>query len=320
MNAHQNILQAGVNEHGMRIERFIQQKIPHLSKIIIAKWLRTGQIRLNGKRIKIGHNLNQNDQVRLPPQALNQAADSAPRLARAGESQIKQYQQILNDMVIYRHEDFIVLNKPNGLSVQGGSKVGIHLDQVMHYVDPELRLVHRLDRDTSGFLLIAKNARAARALTSCFKSKNFKKCYWAIVHGAPRQRQGVINLPISKATIGEQELMVVDHDTGLEASTSYRVLAQKSYNGQKLSWLELSPLTGRTHQLRVHCQSLGCPIVGDRKYGDRTRDKAVCEEKISLQLHAYSIDLGDLYTPRLEVITASPPERMNEIIESLNNP
>jgi 23S rRNA pseudouridine955/2504/2580 synthase len=176
----------------------------------------------------------------------------------------------LQAAVLYRDDGVIALNKPAGLAVQGGSGQRRHLDGMLDALrfgsGERPRLVHRLDRDTAGVLLLARTAHSARALTAAFRAKDTQKVYWALVAGEPPESRGVIDLPLAKQQQSRGEAVAPDETDGKPARTLFQVV--QSYRG-RASWLVLLPLTGRTHQLRVHCAAMGTPIVGDGKYGGR---------------------------------------------------
>ena len=189
--------------------------------------------------------------------------------------------QFIEDRIIFEDEDFCVFNKPSGLAVQGGSGIKRHVDGLFKYFKEGItyRLVHRLDRDTSGVLILAKTAETAQYFANLFKTRKIQKSYLALVHGRIKNQKGTIDAPLKKDMCDDIEKMIVSDD-GKEAITKYRELAK---NG-RLTLVQLQPLTGRTHQLRVHMQHLGYPIVGDYKYGAPKN-----KQKNRLHLHAYSV-------------------------------
>ena len=208
----------------------------------------------------------------------------------------------IQSLVIYKDENILALNKPSGLAVQGGTNTNRHVDGMLEALKFDAlekpKLVHRIDKNTSGLLLLARNRKFAELLTQAFKNHNLQKTYLALCYGKPKLNQGEINLSLSK--VGEK---IVPNPQGQKAITLYRVLDSV---GTKFSLLELSPLTGRTHQIRVHLSTIGCPIVGDDKYFDRQNIKFnIFDDK--LHLHAYKINLSDLYNKKM-VITAELPD------------
>ena len=251
-------------DEGLRLDRWFKRHYPDLPHSRLQKLLRTGQIRIDGSRSKTDNRLNAGQIIRIPPlEHRNQASKSSlppdPADVRA-----------VSDWIIHRDSQIIALNKPPGLAVQGGSKIHRHLDAMLDALKFGLnerpRLVHRLDKDTSGVLLLARTAKTAAHLAKAFQSKEARKLYWAIVAGTPRPASGRIDLPLAKTAGRHGERVVPDASKGKSAVTFYRIVDKA---GQKAAWLALEPRTGRTHQLRVHSNTLGTPILGDGKYGGK---------------------------------------------------
>ncbi|MBC6439799.1 MAG: RluA family pseudouridine synthase [Rhodospirillales bacterium] len=271
----------------MRLDRWFHGKFPHVGHGRLSKLLRTGQIRLDGKRCKAGDRLGAGQTVRLPPlpDADEQAAEP-----RRGWTPSERDLDDLAQCVIHSDDHVLVLDKPAGLAVQGGTATERHLDAMLDGlrfgVEERPRLVHRLDRDTSGVLLLARTAQAARALHKSFKGRDAEKTYWALVAGAPDPAGGCILLPLLKKGRAGGERVQVDMEEGQRAATRMRTL---DHAGGKAAWLELKPLTGRTHQLRAHCAAIGHPILGDGKYGGRQAffDRQAVARRV--HLHARSI-------------------------------
>ena len=212
-------------------------------------------------------------------------------------------------MVIFRDEQVIVLNKPAGLAVQGGPGIVRHVDGMLDALrdgsEHRPRLVHRIDRDTSGLLLLARTPGVAGHLAASFRGRDVRKTYWAVVVGRPSPAEGVIDLPLARLGAGPGSLTVAaerDEEDAAHALTEYAV---KDAAARKLSWLELSPLTGRTHQLRVHCEALGTPILGDPKYGGEAAHLDGFPDQ--LHLHARALDLPHPAGGRLSVAAELPP-------------
>ena len=274
----------------MRLDRWFHREFPHVGHGRLAKLLRTGQIRLDGKRCKVSDRIQPGEVIRLPP--MGEAEEqSAPR-PKAGWKPSESELDDLAARILHRDDHVLVLDKPAGLAVQGGTATEKHLDAMLDGLRFGMaerpRLVHRLDRDTSGVLLLARTARAARALGAAFKGRDAQKTYWALVVGCPMPREGEIRLALSKQGGAGRERVHVDEENGLSARTRYRVVEAAA---DQAAWLELQPLTGRTHQLRAHCAAIGHPILGDGKYGGREAFLEGAEIARRLHLHARAIRL-----------------------------
>ena len=279
-------------EAGLRLDRWFRHHFPALSHGPLEKLLRSGQIRLDGKRAKAGVRLVPGQAIRVPPLP-ECAPEHAPE--RAAPPPSAHDSAALRARVLYRDDWLIAIDKPAGLAVQGGSGQGRHLDAMSEALrfdaaEPP-RLVHRLDKDTSGVLLLARTARAARLLTATFREQAARKTYWAAVAGRPRKKSGLISLPLLKRPLppgapGRGERVSADGGEGREAVTRYAVLQT---SGKTAAWLGLRPLTGRTHQLRVHCAAMGHPILGDGKYGGKAAFLANRDLAHQLHLHAREI-------------------------------
>lgn len=249
---------------------------------MLEKLLRTGQVRVDGKRAKAAQRLESGQAIRVPPLNLAPASPVAARPKVTDKDAA-----LLRDAVLHIDDDVIVLNKPPGLAVQGGTNLDKHLDLMLDaltFDKPERpRLVHRLDKDTSGVLLLARTSAAAAKLAAAFRSRAARKLYWALVVGVPKIRQGRIDAALSKLPGRLGEKVGVDEDDGKRAVTYYRVVEAVH---RKASWLEMEPKTGRTHQLRAHCSLLGTPIIGDGKYGGV--EAFVTGQGVSRKMHLHS--------------------------------
>ncbi|HEX6959665.1 MAG TPA: RluA family pseudouridine synthase [Ferrovibrio sp.] len=293
------------DEADLRLDRWFRRHYPALQHGRLEKLLRTGQIRVDGRRAKSNQRLMPGQVVRIPPGLPEE--NSAPARPRAVSEDDARF---VRSLVIYRDADVIALNKPPGLAVQGGTRTTRHLDAMLdalRFESPERpRLVHRLDRDTSGVLLLARSARAAASLGEAFRHKSARKIYWALVVGVPRPAQGRIDLPLAKSA-GPAGERVAEDDEGKQAVTLYATVDRA---GNRAAWLALMPLTGRTHQLRVHCASgLGTPIVGDGKYGGA--QAILPNESIAARLHLHARRLVLPHPGRGTIdVTAPLPEHM----------
>lgn len=275
------------DEDGMRLDRWFQRHFPELSHGALQKLLRTGQVRIDGKRAEGKDRVEPGQAIRLPPGVSN-SPPPKPRAASPGPIISDRDAVEIQRMVIHRDDHVIVLNKPPGLAVQGGSGTEKHIDGMLDGLrfgfEQRPKLVHRLDKDTSGLLLIARTGQAAKRLAESFRDRETEKLYWAIVVGGPPKKEGAINLPLAKRPGAfDRELMQVDEENGQKALTHFRVLDSA---GRRAAMLALWPRTGRTHQLRVHCAAIGCPILGDRKYGGEEALLSAVADSRRLHLHA----------------------------------
>lgn len=300
------------DEADIRLDRWFRRHFPGLPQSAIQKFCRTGQIRVDGHRAEAATRLAPGQSVRVPPlpvappsnKAKAPAAEIDPATARD-----------LQRLVIYRDDQVIVLNKPHGLPVQGGPGITHHLDgllDALRFGAPDRpRLVHRLDRDTSGVLLLARTPGVAAKLAAAFRTRAVQKTYWAVVAGRPVPVEGRIDLPLKRITGGRGERTEAaerDDPDAARAITDYRTLDNAA---QKLAWLELQPLTGRTHQLRVHCVALQAPIVGDVKYARPDQNNAfsasIAGLAPELHLHARALSLPHPSGGTLTVEADLPP-------------
>lgn len=253
------------DENNMRVDRFLEARFPGLSFSHIQRIVRKGELRVNGKRADSKDRLNEGDSVRIPPLKL----DAPKATAHLSEAEAK-IRDELQKMVLFEDADVMVLNKPAGLAVQGGSGLTRHVDGMLEVLrdakGQRPRLVHRLDRETSGCLLIAKTRFAASTLTGSFRHRSARKIYWALVAGVPKPKQGRISTYLAKEENEEDSIMrVAAHgDEGAAHAVTYYAVVEAS--AQKLAWVSLKPVTGRTHQLRAHMAHIDHAIVGDPKY------------------------------------------------------
>ncbi|MCI0734713.1 MAG: RluA family pseudouridine synthase [Beijerinckiaceae bacterium] len=266
------------DEEGMRLDRWFRRRMPTLPLSHLNKIVRTGEVRVDGSRVKTATRLAKGQSVRVPP--LNLSAPAAP-----GKMVSPADLHVLKSIILYEDRDLLVFNKPFGLAVQGGSGTARHIDGMLAAMPNERGdrpvLVHRLDRDTSGVLLAARTRRVAAELGELFRSHQARKIYWALVEGVPRPAQGRISLYLAKGTgMGEEaratrrgeprenleKMRVAAHgDEDARHSVTYYAIVDKV--PPRLAWLSLKPVTGRTHQLRAHAEAIGHPVIGDPKYG-----------------------------------------------------
>ncbi len=294
------------DETGVRLDRWFKRHYPGLTHGRLEKLLRTGQVRLDGKRAKAGDRLEAGQTLRLPPQVAHGAPEEKPKAVapQADDGDLQKY-------VLYMDSSVIVLNKPPGLATQGGSGLKRHIDGMLDSLAFEKtqrpRLVHRLDRDTSGVLVVARTVPAAASLAKSLAQRDASKVYWALTRGVPAKKRGTVKAALAKegghGPHGRDERMaVVERDAGKYAITDYAVLGQA---GEEFAWVAAKPVTGRTHQIRVHLASLGTPIVGDFKYGGaEARPKGEIADK--LHLHARAIDIARPDGGRLHVVAPLP--------------
>lgn len=294
------------DEADLRLDRWFKRHYPWLGHAKLEKLLRTGQVRIDGGRAKAATRLETGQAIRIPPLGEPPKDDDAPRAPKPAKASPERIAE-LEAAVLHKDDAVIVLNKPAGLATQGGTGLTEHLDGLLGYLKfgaaERPRLVHRLDKDTSGVLLLARSAKAAAKLAEALRKRDAHKLYWALVMGVPEHRMGKIDLPLAKLAGGAGERMVYDEDEGKNAVSLYRTIETA---GKRAAWLGMAPLTGRTHQLRVHAAAMGTPIVGDGKYGGA---EAFLTGGVSrkLHLHARGIKLAHPDGGKLEVRAPLPP-------------
>ena len=303
------------DDDGARLDRWFKRHYPAVNHGQLERLLRTGQVRLDGKRAKAKDRISAGQIIRLPPQleSMHSAVDNSSTDSHSGPAQSgEQARKAVEALVILKDSSVIVLNKPSGLATQGGSGIKEHVDGLLSYLAfgkrQRPRLVHRLDRDTSGILVVARTVPAAVALSESLRHRDAQKVYWALTKGVPARPHGRIRSALGKEKVGRDEKMrEVDAESeGAKAAvTDYAVIDTA---GREFAWVAVKPVTGRTHQIRVHLASLGTPIVGDFKYGG-TAVRGRGEIENCLHLHARSIDIAHPDGGRLRV-TAPLPQHM----------
>ncbi|WP_169568542.1 RluA family pseudouridine synthase [Sneathiella limimaris] len=277
-------------EADQRLDRWFKNHYPGLSHGQLEKLLRKGEIRVDKKRAKAKDRLEAGQVVRIPPLPDDAFNPNAAKKRPEKEQLTLSDRDIaeIRGMILHMDDDVIVLNKPAGIPVQGGSKQLRHIDGLLDGLrfdyDERPKLTHRLDKDTSGVLVIGRTRQAAKHLTEAFKKRSTRKIYWALVAGVPKPAQATISYNLTKVVTSAGEKVVVDRD-GQSAVSDYSVV---EVAGTKAAWLALKPLTGRTHQLRVHCAAIETPIVGDGKYGG---SEAFLEGVISRNMHLHAREI-----------------------------
>ena len=304
----------GEDDDGIRLDRWFKRHMADVSFNTVSRWARTGQLRLDGKKATPGDRIETGQTIRVPPPEAALAKPARPQrliVPLTGDEQA-----FVREMVIERTPDAFVLNKPPGLATQGGTKTNQHLDRLLDGLADDQgqrpKLVHRLDKDTSGVLLVARSARAAGFFSKSFSGRTARKVYWALIVGVPSEEEGLIDLPLAKQPGTGGEKMHVDEENGQAARTRWRLVDRA---GNRAAWVELQPLTGRTHQLRAHMAALGHPIVGDAKYGGA---EAFLTGGISRKLHLHARRLK-IDAPGGGVIdmTAELPAHFSESLATL---
>lgn len=274
----------------VRLDKFLCKKFD-ISFALAQKIIREKKVKVNDKRVDSSYKVNDEDKIEV-------FTDLQKRFEKQKAKISVKKQKNFSSFIIFEDENLVAINKPSGLASQGGSGIEISVDDFV--LERKWQLVHRLDKDTSGILLIAKNQNTADLLTNSFKNKSIHKTYLALVKGIVKKESGTINIPLRKEFFGKNEKVRPNFEEGKEAITKFKLL--KTFADYSL--LELNPLTGRTHQLRVHCKEIGNPILNDVKYGGtEVLKKNICKR---LCLHAYEIRLEDYFGKKLEIKTELP--------------
>ena len=300
------------DDDGIRLDRWFKRHMADVSFNLVSRWARTGQLRLDGKRAVPGDRIEAGQEIRIPPaEAVPLRPERPqPRLERLTDDEI----EFVRELVIHEDPNAFVLNKPPGLATQGGTKTSKHLDRLLDGLADDRgrpKLVHRLDKDTSGALLVARTARSAGHFAKAFSGRTARKIYWALVVGVPSVDEGLVDAPLAKQPGTGGEKMHVDPENGLPAKTRWRVIDRA---GNRAAWVELHPLTGRTHQLRAHMAAIGHPIVGDAKYGGA---EAFLTGGISRKLHLHARRLKIDAPDGTIDVTAELPAHIAESLATL---
>jgi len=299
------------DEDGMRLDRWFKVHFPQVTFAYLNKLTRTGQVRIGAGRVKTNTRLAEGQEIRVPPLAFDKRPADAPKEDVAPLT--REERRLFNSMVLHEDKDLYVLNKPSGFAVQGGTKTFRHLDGLLMGLGVELGerplLVHRLDRDTSGVIVVAKRRAVGSALGKLFATRSVKKTYWAVVKGVPKPAQGKIDVALVKARSDEGDRMRASREGEEEdeqrAVTQYAVLD----HAKVLSWLSLRPLTGRQHQLRAHTAHIGTPILGDNKYNVDNELPDGVEDK--LHLHARRLVFPHPRGGNIDVTAPLPAHMLN---------
>ncbi len=303
-------------DDGIRLDRWFKRHMADVPFATVSRWARTGQLRVDGARATPGDRIAEGQSIRIPPLPAPSAAKPA-RPARPIRPKLSDEEtDFAQGLVIHRDNQAIVINKPPGLATQGGTKTESHVDGLLDALcyerEDRPKLVHRLDKDTSGALLLARTPKAAAYFAKAFSSRTARKVYWALVVGVPSIEDGMIDLPLAKQPGTGGEKMHVDEADGLPSRTRYRVIERA---GNRACWLELQPYTGRTHQIRVHLAAIGFPIVGDGKYGGKDSFLSGTISR-KMHLHARRIRIDHPDGGRVDV-TAELPRHFAESLEDL---
>ena len=300
------------DEANLRLDKWFKKHFPSLPHSRLEKLIRGGNIRVDGCRCKSNHRLEKGQKIRIPPFEIREHIIKKPRIIIPQ----KKFIDLILNSIIYKDEKIIVLNKPPGVAVQGGSKQKEHIDGILDYLKFEYKtkpkLVHRIDKATSGILVLARSKDVTVKLIDAFKKSLIDKIYWAIVIGSPEKNSGIIDAPLIKQTGKYFDKTEVDFSVGKRSISEYRVISGLS---KKFTWIELIPKTGRTHQLRAHCSFIGTPILGDNKYGGKlTSLTNINKDELFLLARGIRINLNDIGK---NIFYSPLPKHMKDAFEYL---
>lgn len=298
-------LKVGPEDDGQRLDRWLKKCVPELPYALAQKLIRKGAIRVDGKRGKTDTRLAAGQEIKIPPLEDKPEKQKRVRVPTADD------REFIKSLVIYDDGDLVIFNKPSGLASQGGGGVERHIDQYFPALEKKglaPRLVHRLDRDTSGLLLAARSSEAVRRLGKTFKDRRVRKIYWAVTAGVPGQQEGAVRAPLTKAAGPIKDKMVIDEKEGKFALTDFVVI---DHMGGEAAFIAFWPRTGRTHQIRVHtAEVLGCPVLGDGKYGGQVPE-ALEALALTPRLHLHAQRLvfrHPLEDRTLDITAPLPPD------------
>jgi 23S rRNA pseudouridine955/2504/2580 synthase len=298
------------DDDGLRLDRWLKKYFPSLPHTLVQKLVRTGQVRVDGGRVKAEARLCAGQEIRVPVHYAAPQAEPAPSL-KPPPGLSKADRDFIERMIVFENDDIVILNKPFGIAVQGGTKTARHIDGLLagmadRFGGERPRLVHRLDRDTSGILVVAKDRQTAARLGRLFQTRSVQKIYWALTQGIPKPPQGKVEAALVKAAGSEgdrvRKAKPGEQELAQHATTFYSVIDRSG----KFAWVSLKPVTGRQHQLRAHMDILGTPILGDQKYGS-VADLPMDGVERKLHLHARRLTLKDAKLGEIDVTAPLSP-------------
>lgn len=301
----------GADADGQRLDRWLKKQLPKMPYALLQKMMRTGQVRIDGKRAKAETRLSAGQDVRLPP--AEEKDYTLTFIPKPGDD------KLIRNMVIYDDGDLLAINKPYGLAVQGGPATKRHIDGLLPHLTNEKgerpKLVHRIDRDTSGVLLCARSLEMTRNIGKMFAGRGMRKLYWALIVPAPERNEGVLDAPMMKGFGADKEIMVIDHENGKTAKTWFQVIDRAA---GKAATVAFWPKTGRTHQIRLHSAALlGCPIMGDERYNGVVEAFDAIGVNPRLHLHAARLEFIHPDTRVLVKLAAPLPAELLQSCKAL---